>query len=174
MLRRNPYDATESFPLLWLLSQIGTVPWALWEALNLKQCRGEWSSLESVFPGGIHNVNSMMQMMWNVLVYWTRQLTFCVRLVISRPAVMSQDQSLMLLMCGLENLTWTQVESVAVKVSAEGLSQCAVLCLVAQSCLTLCNPMDLACQTPLSMGFRILEWVAMPFSRGASQPRDWT
>ena len=46
---------------------------------------------------------------------------------------------------------------------------------VAQSCLTLCNPMD--CSTP---GFsvygilqaRILEWVAVLFSRGSSQSRD--
>ena len=35
----------------------------------------------------------------------------------------------------------------------------------------------IAHQDPLSMGFsqaRILEWVALPFSRGSSQPRDWT
>ena len=34
-----------------------------------------------------------------------------------------------------------------------------------------------ACQAPLSMGIlqaRILKWVAMPFSRGSSQPRDQT
>ena len=45
----------------------------------------------------------------------------------------------------------------------------AVLCLVIQSCLTLCDPMDWAFQSPLSMGIlqaRILEWVAMPFSSG--------
>ena len=49
--------------------------------------------------------------------------------------------------------------------------------LVAQSCPTLCNPMD--CSPP---GFsvhgilqaRILEWVAIPFSRGSSWPRDRT
>ena len=48
-----------------------------------------------------------------------------------------------------------------------------MLCLVTESCPTLCNPMDCTCQAPLSMGFlqeRILEWVAMP-SRGSSQPR---
>ena len=55
-----------------------------------------------------------------------------------------------------------------------------MLCLVTQSCLTLCDPMD--CSLPgdsgrgsLSMGIlqtRILEWVAMPFSRGSFQPRD--
>ena len=32
------------------------------------------------------------------------------------------------------------------------------------------SPWILACQAPLS----ILEWVAIPFSRGSSQPKDWT
>jgi len=35
--------------------------------------------------------------------------------------------------------------------------------------------MTVACQAPLSMGIlqaRILEWVAMPSSRGSSKPRD--
>ena len=49
--------------------------------------------------------------------------------------------------------------------------------LVTQSCPTLCDPTD--CSPP---GFsvhgilqaRILEWIAIPFSRGTSQPRDWT
>ena len=48
---------------------------------------------------------------------------------------------------------------------------------VAQSCLTLCNPMDYGYQASPSMGFfqtRILEWVAVPFSKGSSQPRDQT
>ena len=52
-----------------------------------------------------------------------------------------------------------------------------VLCLVAQSCPTLCNPMTIAHQALLSMGIlqaRILEWVAMPSSRGSSQLRDRT
>ena len=46
-----------------------------------------------------------------------------------------------------------------------------------QSCLTLCNPWTVACQTPLSMGIiqaRILEWVSLLSSRGSSQPRDQT
>ena len=55
---------------------------------------------------------------------------------------------------------------------------CVCVCvLVTQSCPTLCNPMD--CTLP---GFfvhgilqaRILEWVAIPFSRGSSQPKDQT
>ena len=41
---------------------------------------------------------------------------------------------------------------------------------VTQSCLTLCNPMDYTVLGILQA--RILEWVAFPFSRGSSQPRD--
>ena len=41
---------------------------------------------------------------------------------------------------------------------------------VAQSCPTLCNPTDYAIHGILQA--RILEWVAIPFSRGSSQPRD--
>ena len=49
--------------------------------------------------------------------------------------------------------------------------------LVAQSCSTLCKPMD--CSLPGSsvhgiLQAQILEWVAMPSSRGSSQPRDQT
>ena len=43
---------------------------------------------------------------------------------------------------------------------------------VAQSCLTLCKPMDYTVHGILQA--RILEWVAFPFSRGSSQPRDRT
>ena len=41
---------------------------------------------------------------------------------------------------------------------------------VAQLCPTLCNPMDGTFQG--IFWARILEWVAVPFSRGVSQPRD--
>jgi len=48
---------------------------------------------------------------------------------------------------------------------------------VTQSCPTLCDPMD--CSPPGSLVHGIfqawiLEWVAIPFSRGSSQPRDRT
>ena len=51
------------------------------------------------------------------------------------------------------------------------------LCVCAQSCWTLCNSMD--CSPPGSsvhgiFQARILEWVAISFSRGSSGPRDWT
>ena len=48
---------------------------------------------------------------------------------------------------------------------------------VAQSCTTLCDPID--CSPPGSSNHgilqaRILEWVAISFSRGSSRPRDST
>ena len=43
---------------------------------------------------------------------------------------------------------------------------------VAQSCPTLCNPMDYTVHRILQA--RILDWVAIPFSGGSSQPRDQT
>ena len=57
------------------------------------------------------------------------------------------------------------------------VSEMKVKVLVAQSCLTLCDPMD--CSSP---GFsiygifqaRILEWVVIPFSRGSAQHRNQT
>ena len=43
---------------------------------------------------------------------------------------------------------------------------------VTQLCLTLCDPMDYTVHGILQA--RILGWVAFPFSRGSSQPRDQT
>ena len=43
---------------------------------------------------------------------------------------------------------------------------------VVQSCPTLCDPMDYTVHGILQA--RILEWIAIPSSRGPSQPRDWT
>ena len=43
---------------------------------------------------------------------------------------------------------------------------------VTQSCTTLWDPMDYTVCVIIQA--RILEWVAVSFSRGFSQPRDWT
>ena len=54
---------------------------------------------------------------------------------------------------------------------------CSVLCLVAQSCLTLCDPVDYSPPDSFVHGnspARILEWIAIPTSRGSSQPWDQT
>ena len=49
------------------------------------------------------------------------------------------------------------------------------VCLVIQSCPTLCDPMDYSPPGSSVHGIlqpRILEWVAISFSRGSSRPRD--
>ena len=48
---------------------------------------------------------------------------------------------------------------------------------VSQSSLTFCDPVDCSLTAPSVHGIlqaTILEWIAVPFSRGSSQPRDWT
>ena len=79
---------------------------------------------------------------------------------------------------------WTELKYwLKTKFNWLNLKTCLVLfkdvyvCLVTQSCLTLCDPTD--CSLPGSsvngiLQARILEWVAVPSSRGSSQPRDWT
>ena len=50
-------------------------------------------------------------------------------------------------------------------------------CAYSLSCVRLCDPMDSSLQGSSVHGIlqsRILEWVAMPSSRGSSQSRDWT
>ena len=50
-------------------------------------------------------------------------------------------------------------------------------CLVAQSCPTLCDPLDYSppgSSVHRILPARILEWIAFPFSRRSSWPTDWT
>ena len=55
---------------------------------------------------------------------------------------------------------------------------CVCVCvLVTQLCPTLCDPTN--CSPPVFsvhgiLQARIFEWIAIPFSRGSSRPRDWT
>ena len=79
---------------------------------------------------------------------------------------------------------WPFASSSTVEGSCLALDNCIVRkvffffkVLVAQSCPTLCDPMDHS--PPGSSVHRILqartlEWVAMLSSRGSSQPRSWT
>ena len=72
-------------------------------------------------------------------------------------------------LCRMRNLNrlwgWSDIKGVA----GVGMK---VKLKPAQSCLTLCNPMD--CTVHRILQARTLEWVTVPFSRGSSQPRDWT
>ena len=50
-------------------------------------------------------------------------------------------------------------------------------CVCALSCPTLCDPMDcslLSSSVHVILQARILEWLAMPSSRGSSWHKDWT
>ena len=58
------------------------------------------------------------------------------------------------------------------KKSQERIFKSYVKVKVAQLCRTLCDPMDYTAHGILQA--RILEWVAVPFSSGSSQPRDGT
>ena len=73
------------------------------------------------------------------------------------------------------NLPCSPVEDTTKKVISS--EDWKVKVLVTQSCLTLCNPRE--CSPPGSSVHgisqaRILEWVAIPFSRGSSRPWDQT
>ena len=49
------------------------------------------------------------------------------------------------------------------------------VCSVAQSCSTLCDPMDYSlasCSVHRTLQAKILEWIAISSSRGSPQPRD--
>ena len=79
----------------------------------------------------------------------------------------------------------TQPESRRVAMESQSLKPCSrhlltwwkVKVLVIQSCLTLCNSMDYSPSGSSAhriLQARIPEWVAISFSRGPSQPKDWT
>ena len=57
------------------------------------------------------------------------------------------------------------------------ISKIVIYCLVTKLYLTLCDPIDGGPPDSSVHGIsqaRILEWVAIPYSRGSSQPRDQT
>ena len=58
----------------------------------------------------------------------------------------------------------------AAKSIKEHTPSSAVLGLVAQLCPTLCDPMDLTCKAPLSMGFSRQQWSGWPFPSPGTLP----
>ena len=89
--------------------------------------------------------------------------------------------------CNLPNSLWTTVDFVyfflawahvdPLQMPILWWHSCVCACSVTRPCLTLCDPM--ACNSPGSsvhgiFQARILEWVAISFSRGSSRPRDQT
>ena len=54
---------------------------------------------------------------------------------------------------------------------------CKDMCMCVQLCPTLCDPLGCSCSGSSVHGIsqaRILEWVAISYSRGSSWPRNWT
>ena len=78
---------------------------------------------------------------------------------------------------GTENDTFQRSSHQELPVAAFSNSGLILLAKLLQSCLPLCDPMD--CNPPGSsihgiVQARILEWLAISFSRGSSQPRNQT
>ena len=73
-------------------------------------------------------------------------------------------------------VTPLHVQGIACSNSFMTAAKCWVCCAESLSCVRLfATPWTVARQAPLSMAIlqaRILEWVAMPSSRGSSQPRS--
>ena len=69
------------------------------------------------------------------------------------------------------------VVTVVVLVAGIAVSEKGKVKVKSLSCPTLCHPMDCSLLGSSIHGIfqaRVLEWVAMPSSRGSSRPRDWT
>ena len=72
--------------------------------------------------------------------------------------------------------SWTSIPSYF-QVVCVSVCVCVCVCVCAQSCLILCDPMVWNLPGSSVHGIsqaRKLEWVAISYSRGASQPRDQT
>ena len=95
-----------------------------------------------------------------IFIYFSFWLHFMI--IVSRSIDVSANGTILFLFYG-----WVVIHCIYMKSESE----------VAQSCLALCDPMD--CSLPGStihgiFQARILEWVAISFSRKSSHPRKWT
>ena len=70
----------------------------------------------------------------------------------------------------LLNIIWSSGKRKSKTIMKHNFAPVKMKVKVAQLCLTLFNPMDYSVHGILQS--RILEWMAVPFSRGSSQPRD--
>ena len=74
-------------------------------------------------------------------------------------------------------LSWKNMILVILVLISSFVPMVAVYGLATKSCPTLCDPMDCsppACSVHGIFQARILEWIAISFSRGSSQPRNRT
>ena len=76
--------------------------------------------------------------------------------------------SMVLVTCSVLEYHWVWIQAVSTKVKESE---------VAQSCPTLCDPMDCSLSGSSVHGIfqaRVLEWIAISFSRGPARLRNWT
>ena len=94
-------------------------------------------------------------------------MTQFLKVLSSRPSGSTED---------MYAVTTTEPTSFVLCVEAESCAfkapELFSACVVAWWCPTLCDPMDYTVHGILQA--KILEWVAIPISRGSSQPRDRT
>ena len=111
---------------------------------------------------------------WGTELDWTHSIYLFLHSYASKNHL-SCDQLVTIIIVFLKNRVWLLYN--VVLASAVQWSESALKVKVAQSRPTLCDPMD--CSLPGSsvhgiLLARILEWVAITFSRESSQPRDQT
>ena len=155
-----PYDGLQGFiyNLLWLLKPYFCFTVSPLYTKNFK--------LQSFKDANVHSIHVWHE--WNCIL---PSVSCCWRSVSSPIShVLSLLQSITLLACSLNASLICHLlyyTTVVFKVRAKSL----------QSCLTLCNPMDRCLPGSSVHGIlqaRILEWIAIPFSRDYSRPRDQT
>ena len=98
---------------------------------------------------------------WNSVAFSRIQWMLAIRSLVPLPFLSPACTSGSFQFRSCWSLAW-RILSITLKVNVK----------VAQSCLTLCDPMDYTVHGILQA--RILEWVTFPFSRGSSQPRNQT
>ena len=109
---------------------------------------------------------------WSGLPFRSRCLLFTLSVMQERPKYVSSAQARCLLFIWSLFLLYCSLWGIFVLCKLHLLNKCSLKVKVAQSCPTLCDSVDYTVHGILQA--RILEWVAFPFSRGSSQPRDQT
>ena len=125
--------------------------------------QGYWSGLPFSSPGDLPDPGIEPSLLWLLHCGWILyQLSYE-----GSPVNQKEENNYRILthICGTGRLGLTRIPLMCVRACV----------LVAQPCPTLCDPTDCSPSGSSVHGIlqaRTLEWVAIPFSRGSSRPRD--